>query len=444
MFAFGGLLVFVHKKTHQAGLCLWVASLALGYRTVHITANYSIHPSEVILWVLFILSLRELAQNPGLGFRTPRWLWPFVLFWILGWITGLLTVSTWTQGTDVMFSEFRNFLLLLPLGVVVGVAIARTGAWKAAVVSLFLVGTWIAFGGDLEYFFPSVAHRFPGLMASPDPTMTQEGFARASFSYWGSPNATMVIILCLPMAIVVSQCFRQSWQRVLIGVAVVSQVVAIYIGGYRSMWLTVVVQFVLWTWIRHGPFWCGIVAVPAGITYEFLGETAHARVASLVAILQGHPGDTSGVKRLARIEDTWNAVLQYPLGMGWGGAGWVHSDFLQVAANLGVLAGLLFAFAYLNTLWRLVRKVQLGARWRELDPLGLSLLLSFVAVAMLLAVEGVEVLPQTMLPVWFVWVLVEIWLQGTQHARGGAAYATTSYFNSATNLQLRRHRSEHA
>ena len=49
----------------------------------------------------------------------------------------------------------------------------------------------------------------------------------------------------------------------------------------------------------------------------------------------------------------------------------------------------------------------------EHGDLGFSLLLSFIAVGGLLGMEGVSVLPQLILPVWFIWVLVEVWLRQT-------------------------------
>jgi hypothetical protein len=43
--------------------------------------------------------------------------------------------------------------------------------------------------------------------------------------------------------------------------------------------------------------------------------------------------------------------------------------------------------------------------------MNLAFLLSFLACGGLLAVQGVEVLPQLILPLWFVWVLVEVHLK---------------------------------
>src|SRR5262249_41270272 len=83
------------------------------------------------------------------------------------------------------------------------------------------------------------------------------------------------------------------------------------------------------------------------------------------------------------------------------------------AANLGVIAGLIFLGGYLSTLLRLSGRLMPYLRSPELGDLGLSLLLSFIGAGGLLAAQGVEVLPQLALPVWFVWALVDVWLRQT-------------------------------
>jgi len=95
----------------------------------------------------------------------------------------------------------------------------------------------------------------------------------------------------------------------------------------------------------------------------------------------------------------------------------VHSDFLQVAVNLGVIGGLIFFGGCVYTLLRLGRRLLPNLRNRKHGDLGLSLLLSFIAVLGILAMEGVTVLPQLALPVWFVWALAEVWLRQTADVR---------------------------
>jgi len=94
----------------------------------------------------------------------------------------------------------------------------------------------------------------------------------------------------------------------------------------------------------------------------------------------------------------------------------VHSDFLQVGANLGLLGGLIFFGGYLYTFARLGRRVLLEPRIDNEGDLGVCLLLANLRAGGTIATQGDEVLPQLVLPVWFVWVLVEVWLR--QKAEG--------------------------
>ena len=110
--------------------------------------------------------------------------------------------------------------------------------------------------------------------------------------------------------------------------------------------------------------------------------------------------------------------MESPYGSGWSSAGWVHSDFLQVAVNLGIAAGFIFLGGYFFTMLRLGRRVlsDLRAKGAQGD-LGLALMVSMIAVGGTLAMEGVSVLPQLVLPVWFVWALAEVWLRHTAEQR---------------------------
>jgi O-antigen ligase len=132
-----------------------------------------------------------------------------------------------------------------------------------------------------------------------------------------------------------------------------------------------------------------------------------------------------------------NSVIETPFGRGWSSAGWVHSDFLQVAANLGLIAGLIFLGGYIYTLLRFGRRLLPYLREPEQGDLGLSLLLAFVAAGGLLATQGVEVLPQLVLPVWFVWTLVEVWLHQTPDLLVASAAPVSVYPGQVSDFDYR-------
>jgi hypothetical protein len=309
------------------------------------------------------------------------------------------------------------------------VVLQRKRYWRYLLLAFFLASTWIALMGVIEYWFPEVTKLFPSFMSQPDPVTTADGFARAQFSFWGGATATFVCVLALPSAIALAKWWPHWFHRSAILAAATLQIVAIYIGGYRSLWLLLLIQVVIacLLGIRKGgavvAFLCLAVAL---VGYQYIPRTSE-RAFSGIAALQGRPIDSSAMDRLDRAAGAWNQVYHAPLGSGWSGAGWVHSDFLQVAVNLGIIAGLIFLGGYIYTLLRLGRRLLPYLRAGEQGDLGFTLLLSFVAAGGLLAMEGVEVLPQFVLPVWFVWTLVEVWLRQTPELRKFDAAPVTSY-----------------
>lgn len=415
----GGVVVFGGERGIRFGLVLWTLMLAVGYRSIRYTPDLTIHPAEVLLWLLFfcIFAHRELMAITNIAL--PFWLWLFIPFCILGWWPMIAGDAPW----DKMLNEFRAFVLLIPLLMVGKAVLQKREYWRYLLLAFFFASSWIALMGVVEYWFPKVTEWFPAFMSQPGPAVTADGFMRATFSFWGGAPATFVCVLALPCAIALASWWRNGLHRIAIIVASVLQILAIYIGGYRSIWLIVMIQVFIACLLRlkkGGPALALVCVIVTFAGYQFLPNSSE-RALSGLAVLQGKPIDNSAYKRMDRAMDAVNQVFAAPLGSGWSSAGWVHSDFLQVAVNLGIIAALIFLSGYIYTLFRLSRRLLPYLRSGEQGDLGFTLLLSFVAAGGLLGMEGVEVLPQLVLPVWFVWVLVEVWLQQTPDLRKQAA-----------------------
>jgi len=415
MIAFGALImaviVFGRELGIRYGFVLWVLTLTLGYRTVAVTPDLAIHPSEILLWILLIciLAQRRLVSSARLTF--PVWLWIFIPFCVLAWWPMISGGAPW----DRMLNEFRNFLLFVPLVIVAAIVLQRERYWRYLMLAFFAAGSLIALMGILEYWFPQVIALFPAFVGKATPTVTEEGFVRAQFAFWGGPPATFICALALPAAIVLAQWWRRWLQRAAIVFASVLQVLAIYIGGYRSIWLILIFQVMAACVLRlrkQGAIIALLCVVISVGGYELIPRTSE-RAMSGISALQGHPTDSSATGRKNRALAAFESAVDAPFGTGWSSAGWVHSDFLQVFVNLGVIAGLIFFGGCAYTLLRLGRRLLPDLRNRQFGDLGLSLFLSFIAVLGILAMEGVTVLPQLVLPVWFVWALTEVWLRQT-------------------------------
>jgi hypothetical protein len=291
--------------------------------------------------------------------------------------------------------------------------------------------------GVVEYWFPAVEKIFPAFIRAAKPEVTADGFVRGQFSFWGGSQATFICVLALPGAIFLTALWRGWIRRMAIVAGAVVQLMAIYIGGYRSVWFVLLIQVLAACVLRlkkHGVAVALLVLVVAVGGYQFIPNTNERLITGLAA-LRGNPIDHSAQDRKERALEAVNGIIESPFGRGWSSAGWVHSDFLQVAANLGIIAGLIFLAGYFYTLMRIVREMPTWLRATAQGDLGLSLLLSFVGAGGLLAMQGVEVLPQMVLPVWFTWSLVDIWLRQTSEAPGlSYSYAPANLY-PAPNFQ---------
>src|SRR5437773_4433088 len=424
------VIVFGGERGIRFGLVLWVLTLALGYRTVEWTKDLRIHPSEILLWLLLlcIFAQRQLLARARLSL--PWWLWLFIPFWALAWWPLVVGDAPW----DKMLNEFRDFLLFIPIMIIMPIVLQRENYWRLLMLAFFLVGTWIGFMGVVEYWFPQVTDIFPAFIHAAKPELTDEGFVRAQFSFWGGSQATFICAMALPVALVLVNWWSRWYSRAAIVLAAGFQMLAIYIGRYRSLWLILILQIVVACVLRlqkHG-FAVAALCLVIGVGgYHYIPNTTERAMTGLAA-LRGQPIDHSAQERKDRAFDAIDQAIAKPFGGGWSSAGWVHSDFLQVAANLGVVPALIFLAGYLFTLQKLFRNTRSCLRTGEHGDFALALLLAFIAAGEHLAIQGVQVLPQMALPVWFVWTLVQVWLRRTSESTElSYSYASPNFYPAA-------------
>jgi hypothetical protein len=429
------LVVLGGEAGVQFGFVLWALSMAIGYRTIEYSKDLRIHPAEVLLWLLFGIILAHRRWIAESKLSLPIWVWLSIPFWMLGWWPLVVGDANWAA----MFSEFKCFLMLIPLFIVAQIVLREKSIWRYVLTAFFIASTWVALMGVLEYWVPSVTKIFPAFIQNATPEPTADGFIRAQFSFWGNPNATFLCVLSFPFAVVLLRWWHKLALRLVVVTATVLQLVAIYIGGYRSLWLMVVIQMAAACMLglrKRGLAVALLCIAVAAVGYQFIPKTEE-RMITTIAVLKGAPTDHSGQVRMDRAAAAIDDTLRSPFGGGWHSAGWVHSDFLQVAANLGIIPALIFVAGCLYTFWKLVVAVKTDARFAhgEGGELGFSLLLAFIPVGGLLATQGVQVLPQLMLPVWLVWALVEVWLRQRNAAPDFTYAYAHAHFHPAPDFQ---------
>jgi hypothetical protein len=434
--ALAGIVAFLlGRERARNGFLLFIITLGLGFRTVAVTSALRIHPAEIALLLTLVMHYCEPAQRGSRGPTLPWWLWTLLPFMVLGWFVGKDKGYTW----DERLSECRNIALAVPVFLAARGVLAKQSSWRPVVATFFAVGTVVAGLGMLEYFVPSVGARLAGGVSPVHPEQVQEGeFVRASFSFYGGAIAVFVCILSLPFGLAIWQWWPSARARLITAAAGLTQLAGLYISGYRSMWFTIGVLMGLFT-LKKRSFTLALgLVVLAFIGSQFVSREARGRFESLVKLLEGTPDDSSGSKRFDRIKEAFDDVLEEPLGGGWASAGWVHSDFLQIAANLGILAGLTFLFGYLHTLYQLLVRLRHADAPEGLRTLAFPLVLSFLVAGQMLAVQGVEFQMFTILPLWLVWALVQTWLWQTEPAPEQRTQRPATARKSAALMRARR------
>ncbi len=403
--AVAGTSIWVLIGDYTQGFLLLLSSMILGYRTVHVTELLKIHPSQVLV-ALLLCSV--LMSRPRIGAANrlwlPFWVWCFIPFWAWGWLAGSAAGYAW----DLMLPYLMGFLLLIPLFIVARVVLQIPGQWQAVATAYYVTATSIATLGLFERFFPGAAGLMSGFFSNPAVTASQDGFGRARFSFWGHPDATFVCLLAIPFAVPLWSWKRTRLARTLILIAVGVQLGGAFIGGYRIVWLMLIAQLAAFLFFRRKYIVATLAATLVALSSTAMPASVQARIDSLMMLLAGTPTDTSGAKHLSRFWAAVELVKNHPEGLGWGASGWVHCDFLQVAADLGILAGLLFAGAYLRTLGLSVARSFNSRRHQADRALSLALLMSFGSAGALLSTQPILVLPQVALPVLLIWAFVEI------------------------------------
>lgn len=375
----------------EVGFGLWVLTFGLGWRTVYITTDLNIHPSEVLAWLLFgLLLVRGLTRQSRPDFKIPLWIPALVALACLGLVVALVSGNR----IDVAVEEFKVILVLVPVYYIVQWLIRDARDWERTANLAVCIGVYLGGLGMLDALLPGLASRLSGVPVEHVTLGSFQGFDRVLFSIFGAPLAGAVILTL--MGFTLRQVFRPHRSmlfRMLLWGALAVQVYGIYISGYRVTTFGMALMFGVYALFERRAL---ILFVAAAAVIPFLPGGFIRRIFSL---FDPQYEDTSQQKRIVRAEEGWEQIWSSPLlGHGWGGVGYVHSDLIQLAGNLGIPALLVFLGwfgATLVDLWRLTKQ---QGFFREY---GTAMFAGVAAVLMPLAGEGLIVFIQLMIPVWF-------------------------------------------
>jgi hypothetical protein len=407
---FGGIVLIIlaaGENSLRVGMAVWVLFFAIGYRTVQVSTYFRLHPLVVLIYLLGALYLTQ-RRTPEANHTSASLYFQLVMlvglfFWLNGWVQGFLRGRRW----DLMIGEALNILAIVPIFALVRHISEKPLGLRRLLQLFYGVGVFIAAIGIFEYFFTDFARTtLAGIVQTDNFVYLADavGFLRASFVIWGSPAATFVCLLALPI-ILPYLTWTKGLAKVYVLIGAICLLVGIYIGGYRSLWMLSGILVMVALLSRRNPIVMTFGAGLAALAISLVPQAGQERLALAVETIQGTAYDNSIRTREEWFNFALTTGLTYPTGVGWGGTGWSHSDLAQVTGNLGVAAGVAFVTWYLVTLWRVWRAQQLHLT----DPLILALLCSFIGVGGLLLFQGVQVLPQLAMPCWFIWAVAHVY-----------------------------------
>ena len=408
-------LLSSHNRCRNSFL-LFIATLGLGYRTLPVTHDFRIQPAEILILLALLLSplFQQSVSRPNRDPKLPLCFWILLPFLFLTWIPRTGNGVAW----DMQLDECRNLFLVVPIFLVTQQVLTQSSEWRPVIRCFYATGTAVALLGLLEYYVPSVRNALPGFVTNVEGLDTEGGFRRAAFSFYGGAIGVFVCMYSLPLSMVLWRWQPGLLWRLATVAAGLAQLMAVYISGYRSMWLLTGICVFLLTLKSRSFLLTGLLVLGGFVGQEYVSKPAQSRLESLAKILEGNAEDSSGIKRQERIQEAFQNALDNPLGGGFGFSGWVHSDFLQISANLGLIPGFALILGYLYTLFQVGKRMLLRGLPATHAALGFPLFLSFVVAGQMLAVQGVEFHSFTIMPVWLVWALCYVWLEQT------APYAT--------------------
>jgi hypothetical protein len=390
------LILVPADRILRLGLVGWILTFGFGWRTIHLTSTINIHPSEVLVWVLFVLiTARRIVRREGLDLRIPIFMPVLMVFSS----AGLWTAITRVDQIGAAIQESKILFALVPCFYVVKWLIKDRADWDRSVWSATLVAVYVSVLGLMDYLDPSLSALLTGRSAAETVTISVQGFERAGFIFFGSTAAAFVILTFVSFAILYFLESLTGSRLILVVSAMVlsMELAAIYISGYRGVWFAAGVVIGVYALVQRRA-WLLLAGVSLGL--PLLPSDFFYRLTSLFDLRYA---DSSQFKRLDRARQALELVFQSPInGVGWGGSGYVHSDIIQLAANLGLPALGVFLLWVLNTAWSLLRLI---GRQDWIGQYAKALLAALSGLMVVLAGEGIIVWAQLMLPAWFMFAM---------------------------------------
>ena len=382
----------------------WIIfAFILGYRTFEPIPGLKLHPIEVFVYASII---RIIVSSPPKYFKMPLNITLLGIFFVTFFILDCLT-----RYNQYALLEFKNAILLLMIFFVIQhIQIKKVHIIRLLKIYLFSATT-ISILGINEFLFPSFMSSLFGYQIEFQHNNNNLIFNRLAFLFWGSHLAANLIPPVFPILLLLKvEKDPIASNNSFLTFLVIINLFAIYLSGNRISWLVLTVLLIATIFQFKGSLLPNMKSYILLITISFVvyiySQPVEGRYISTFKALTGEIDtrfDSSGGVRLARAKIAIASIASHPLGTGWGSQGWVHSDFLQISATVGIIPGVIFLFVPLSILLRCYRCYLTAIPEQKTLFFVLCGLLIYIIIS--LSLNGNIFLVQCGTPLFLLWAL---------------------------------------
>ena len=389
---------------------LFILMFAFGYRAINISNEITLHPIDIFL-IFFWLRVAVSDFKTSL----PIAIYFLLLFAVWGLINGFLS----SYSFELVLLEFKGYILIYLIFTFVGVYYNHRLDFNIILLYYTLSISIVCFFGLIEYFFPNLIGFISSLYNIEMSTTLAENtdnFLRANFTNWGAATVGHIILLSIPFVFYLNKYNVKPKFKPLFLIVFLLEIISIYATGNRADWFALILMLLFYLFVYKSfskrvfiyliLTFLGFSLLP--VIAQLLPDSALARFVSGITAIGGAADeaiDSSGFLRQQRIDLAWNILFDNPFGAGFGSSGWVHSDFLQFAANTGWLGGFLFIYFYFNIQISSIRTCKSSfIKVKDRDLL-MTLIISNIGVGFNFMINGIYNLPQTAAPYFLLMAL---------------------------------------
>ena len=347
--------ILVDENGIKNSLVWIVIAFLFGYRTIEPFNGFKLHPIEILTYVAcFRILLFKCKQY----YKMPNSILLIGVLFSLHFILDILT-----RYNSLILLEFKNGILLVAIFfLVLHIKLDRNHLISILEYYVYPI-TAISTLGITEFLFPSLMGNVFGSASAKNVIYTDLFFNRVAFLFWGSHLAANLIPPVFPILLFLrSENSSLVKNNILLTLIILLNLFAIYLSGNRISWLIITIYLIMILFVYRGkispymkPY---AIFVVIGFVIYIYSQPVEGRYISTFRAFSGNIDqryDSSGAARLQYAIYAVNSIKNNPLGMGWGSQGWVHSDFLQIGASLGIVTAMIFILSQILLLLNIYR-----------------------------------------------------------------------------------------